>query len=1352
MDLSVPQLKNMCKSLNIQNYSKKKKAELIKLIHDHNAIKPIILDNSSIFYFIYHISDIHLRPIDRHDEFISVFNNLYSFFKTTNNGLIVITGDIFDNKYETTPNMIHIFQDFILNLLNFHSIVIIAGNHDINLDNRFEDKIESFTKIFEKLTINQNKIYYLKLSGSYVIGNLQFVVSSLVDNKHISYDQVTHDLTSIALYHGIIQGSKGLPSNNDRYKSKKSFDGFDFVLLGDIHLHQFLAPNMAYAGSLIQQNFGEAPDHHGVLVWDIINKTTQFHEIYNDFEFITITVSNNSYSIPTINKPNIYLRILYDVRNTVLFDEIISKIPQKICKMITSQYNNSLIDTPSISLNNTYQNIALIEQNYIKQRLHDLNSIHLLDKITSLHNSLKKRFGFDFSNSSSFWHINQLLFKNTYNYGNNHINEIDFNLFKGIVSITGLNTFGKSNIINILLFSIYYDKEIKNLYEKKKGSMIGDICNNESSSCMTSVDITINKRIYRFEKNFKGKKTENSVNDDTFIKSNELVQLNNTHILDVTDPINPISLDTQQKAAIMDIIGTKSEFQQLNIYTRESDINFSINEYIKVLYEYLGITKYESLFNEIKKECNENLKKEKFIEGSINQCKKLFSVDELNSLSSKIDTLTKSIQFNNDSLLHKRNSLKHLSTIKDNFPIFKPDPFFTHTSIKYIDYTQIIDFQNQINLLKSKIIDVEQPSLPLSQLESLISIKQKYPLLPPDTSIITIFDPIDKPKKIIGNLQSIRDQIKQLDSLFTPKLLDREPINKKKIDDKEFDSIRCSFLQDKIKLEMKLSNNNVSHTKSLHFSLDEVELEINDIKSILPKYKPPETIIIPLDFMDFNLIDQHINSYKHKLNTLVPTSIIKNVTEEPVLPFYDYSLKQLEKLLANANYELNNLKNESFDNVLSILSNKKILKTKSITYYGLSIEDFDYIDSFITQLANGNIDVDSIQRKTRLTKDILDLSNKLTLLTEYNILAYNFYTSKLLYFEQQKYSLFHHFTTYLQQLESFKNHLVNQKLLELKHNFDEIELQYYWWKNYEYKIKKQKLLHLEAYFSFIDSRTRIIQQNIVHKYNNFVKSIDNSDYTLDFLLTQFNNHKQLISNNIIKTKLLSLENDYFTLSLRRFELQTTVRFKYDSLYNDITQLNQLLITENTELAELSTKKDLIIKTMHENDLYIQQYNANKEIFELNQLYKKLIENIQKHILISLLDAVNSSMNDLIFSVLDLSVKFFSKSPTDIGFKIVKNNVIHNYNTVSGFEKLIIQLAFKVTLNVVGIKNKSNIFIIDEGLDVIDFLNIDKFKLMLMKMKNIYSSIFLISHMDRIKALCDKQITVLRHNNSSSLLY
>jgi DNA repair exonuclease SbcCD nuclease subunit len=80
------------------------------------------------------------------------------------------------------------------------------------------------------------------------------------------------------LYHGVVDGcvlDNGIVMTSDKLNGKY-FSMFDYTLLGDIHKRQYLSNNkrIAYAGSLIQQNFGESLDKHGLIRWDLNNGTS----------------------------------------------------------------------------------------------------------------------------------------------------------------------------------------------------------------------------------------------------------------------------------------------------------------------------------------------------------------------------------------------------------------------------------------------------------------------------------------------------------------------------------------------------------------------------------------------------------------------------------------------------------------------------------------------------------------------------------------------------------------------------------------------------------------------------------------------------------------------------------------------------------------------------------------------------------------------------------------------------------------------------------------------------------------------------------------------------------------------
>ena len=88
-------------------------------------------------------------------------------------------------------------------------------------------------------------------------------------------NQLMESAINIALYHGSIHGcqtSQGFVIQEGE-DSVDIFNDFDFALLGDIHKQQKmdLKGRVRYAGSTIQQNFGESINK-GFLMWNIRDK------------------------------------------------------------------------------------------------------------------------------------------------------------------------------------------------------------------------------------------------------------------------------------------------------------------------------------------------------------------------------------------------------------------------------------------------------------------------------------------------------------------------------------------------------------------------------------------------------------------------------------------------------------------------------------------------------------------------------------------------------------------------------------------------------------------------------------------------------------------------------------------------------------------------------------------------------------------------------------------------------------------------------------------------------------------------------------------------------------------------
>ena len=136
---------------------------------------------------IYHISDIHIRLQKRHDEYKKVFSNLYKQLKEDvgkSKCVIVITGDILHSKTELSPECVSITADFFQKLSKIMPLIIMAGNHDANINNN--NRLDSLTPIVEKV-ISKSQCYYLRQSGYYRFGNIVFGLTSVFDYNFVHY-------------------------------------------------------------------------------------------------------------------------------------------------------------------------------------------------------------------------------------------------------------------------------------------------------------------------------------------------------------------------------------------------------------------------------------------------------------------------------------------------------------------------------------------------------------------------------------------------------------------------------------------------------------------------------------------------------------------------------------------------------------------------------------------------------------------------------------------------------------------------------------------------------------------------------------------------------------------------------------------------------------------------------------------------------------------------------------------------------------------------------------------------------------------------------------------------------------
>ena len=247
---------------------------------------------------VIHCSDIHIKNLLRHDEYAEQLNKFIERCQEIcepyekDEVRIVISGDLIDQKNNITPELITFVSTFIRELEQIAKVIVIAGNHDLIVNNL--SRKDAISSIFETASFENAFLLDMELnyqSGYVIDDNITWCLYSIFDNfnkPNIQEAQKEYpDNKIIGLYHGMIIGSMLYNGNIvDSGVQGELFEGCDCVMAGDIHKHQELKRGdvkIVYPSSLIQQNYGETITQHGFAVWDIESMEYEFVPLTSDY-------------------------------------------------------------------------------------------------------------------------------------------------------------------------------------------------------------------------------------------------------------------------------------------------------------------------------------------------------------------------------------------------------------------------------------------------------------------------------------------------------------------------------------------------------------------------------------------------------------------------------------------------------------------------------------------------------------------------------------------------------------------------------------------------------------------------------------------------------------------------------------------------------------------------------------------------------------------------------------------------------------------------------------------------------------------------------------------------------------
>lgn len=400
---------------------------------------------------VIHFADLHLieKRIEEYTDVVLVLYDKLRESKLTN--FIAIAGDVFDNKVSLKPSEMMLFNNMVHSFLDLGACVLIMpGNHDCNMND--PNALDLISPLLSE-TKHPNLHFFPRPAIKEIeFKGIQMTVHAFspIDKTVVMPPPKPDGRFHLAMVHEIIIPFHGtLPRLSVADLSKT----YDLVVCGDIHKQELLAPNVAYCGSLVQQNIGEHPLDHGYFDWVVTGKKVvgRHVRIPNLLgSMLKVYLKDDQILQPDlINEVKVAQRIAIEHINCT--PEFIESVKTKL----KARYGINIERTTDKNKYVTEETKRDPEHNFAKMLVDHISKHPEGKKIMQLHDDIVHVHP---PNNCHQWKPLYMEWTNMFGYDGDKKHWINFDLDKTF-GITGPNKSGKSSIFDIMQFLLWNECE-----------------------------------------------------------------------------------------------------------------------------------------------------------------------------------------------------------------------------------------------------------------------------------------------------------------------------------------------------------------------------------------------------------------------------------------------------------------------------------------------------------------------------------------------------------------------------------------------------------------------------------------------------------------------------------------------------------------------------------------------------------------------------------------------------------------------------------------------------------------------------------------------------------------------------
>ena len=265
------------------------------------------------------------------------------------------------------------------------------------------------------------------------------------------------------------------------------------------------------------------------------------------------------------------------------------------------------------------------------------------------------------------------------------------------------------------------------------------------------------------------------------------------------------------------------------------------------------------------------------------------------------------------------------------------------------------------------------------------------------------------------------------------------------------------------------------------------------------------------------------------------------------------------------------------------------------------------------------------------------------------------------------------------------------------------------------------------------------------------------------------NRQLFTEKNRLEIQIEAIETNIKNLRLE-YKQNRDLKKRFETNKNLIAKNNEIDLSINTTNITISTKenrKAALIREIEGLKRNIADYE--REIGEKNELIRKIIledkkvrdwkiylrlvgkDGIGKMVLRQALPIINNELSRLLEGVCDFDVEVTIDDYNDVAFNIVRDGIVGNLNSGSGYEKTAASIALRAVLGKISTMPKPSFIVLDEVLGGVAEENYENIKKLYDRILPDYSFIFHITHLVQLEEWANQTVIVKKENNISRVL-